>query len=149
MTSEHFILLSNEEEPSSSFKYGPAFKGAGYHSKRDTLHTVIFELDRFNGRIKIQGTLEEYPGEHSWVDIRFEPVPADLEPTNSQYYDSTFDSTTDSIMADEIGDSSTSIQPEDTPITQYRVRHFIGSWVWVRAAYQIDEGIIARVRMTF
>lgn len=149
MTTEHFILLSNLEEPSATFCYGNKFKGAGYHSKLDTLHTVIFELDRFNGRIKIQGTLEQYPSETSWADIRFEPVPATLEPTHSQYYDSTFDSTTDSIMADEIGDSVVSIQPGNAPITQYRIRHFIGSWIWVRAAYQIDEGIIARVRMTF
>ena len=149
MTTEHFILLNNVEEPSSTFSFGPKFKGAGYHSKIDTLHTVIFELDRFVGRIKIQGTLEEYPGDNSWVDIRFEPVLSYLEPTHSQYFDSTFDSTTDSIMADEIGDSVVTIQPDDSPITQYRIRHFVGSWVWIRAAYQIDEGIIGRVRMSF
>jgi hypothetical protein len=44
-------------------------QGAGYHQKRDSLHTFSYLLDGFVGSIKLQATLELHPGPNDWVDI--------------------------------------------------------------------------------
>ena len=67
MSTESYILLSNVIAETTG--YGQKQKGAGYNRRSDGLHTVIYEVDAFNGSITIQGTLEMYPAESDWADI--------------------------------------------------------------------------------
>ena len=67
MSTESYILLSNVIAETTG--YGDKKKGAGYNRRSDGLHTVVYEVDAFNGTITIQGTLEVYPAEADWVDI--------------------------------------------------------------------------------
>jgi hypothetical protein len=67
MSTESYILLSNVIAETTG--YGEKKKGAGYNRRSDGLHTVVYEVDAFNGTITIQGTLELYPGENDWVDV--------------------------------------------------------------------------------
>ncbi len=73
MSTKSTILLSSvsTEDASidSSFLYSDKQKGAGYHGSATGLHTVAYVLDEFAGTIKLQGTLEMYPGDDDWVDI--------------------------------------------------------------------------------
>jgi hypothetical protein len=67
MSTESYILLSNVIAETTG--YGEKQKGAGYNRLSDGLHTVVYEVDAFNGSITIQGTLELFPGDADWVDI--------------------------------------------------------------------------------
>lgn len=71
MSIEIYSLLSNITVASTdaTFSYGEKSKGAGYHKGNSGLHTVVYNLDNFAGSIKLQGTLELYPGDADWVDI--------------------------------------------------------------------------------
>jgi hypothetical protein len=71
MSIEIHTLLSNitTESSDSTLSYGEKSKGAGYHKGNSGLHTVVYNLDNFTGTIKLQGTLELYPGEGDWFDI--------------------------------------------------------------------------------
>ena len=53
----------------SAYTYGSKKKGAGYHKNNDGVHTVAYYVNAFQGAIKVQGTLEEEPGENDWVDV--------------------------------------------------------------------------------
>jgi hypothetical protein len=53
----------------SAYTYGSKKKGAGYHKNNDGVHTVAYYVNAFQGTIKVQGTLEEEPGENDWVDV--------------------------------------------------------------------------------
>jgi hypothetical protein len=75
MPIETVILVESEsgESPDlETFSYSDKKPGAGYHRRADGLHTVQFELNDFKGSIKIQGTLESYPGDNDWVDLSFD-----------------------------------------------------------------------------
>jgi hypothetical protein len=117
MSIESITLISNivEESPpgDSSFKYSNKNKGAGYHKYNDGIHTVVYQVDSFVGTIKLQATLELYPGDSDWVDI----INTELE------YGS---------------DSSQS--------TGTRSITFTGKFVWIRAAYNIQNGTITEIR---
>ena len=67
MSTESYILLSNVSAEITG--YGDKKKGAGYNRRSDRLHTVIYQVDAFDGTITIQGTLELYPAESDWVDV--------------------------------------------------------------------------------
>jgi hypothetical protein len=67
MSKESYILLSNVSAETTG--YGDKKKGAGYNRRSDGLHTVVYEVDAFDGTITIQGTLELYPAEADWADI--------------------------------------------------------------------------------
>lgn len=71
MSKESHILLENitAEAELGIYSYSNKAKGAGYHRKFDTLTTVVYSVEDFIGSIKMQGTLEMYPGEGDWVDI--------------------------------------------------------------------------------
>ena len=71
MSTESIILLENTstESADSTFAYSAKQKGAGYNKRYGGLHTYVYELDAFAGEIKLQGTLELYPGEADWVNI--------------------------------------------------------------------------------
>jgi hypothetical protein len=58
------------------FSYGSQVTGAGYDKNNNGIHTIFFDLSiNWKGNIKIQGTLELYPGDGSngaasdWFDI--------------------------------------------------------------------------------
>jgi len=67
MSTESYILLSNVSAEITG--YGDKKKGAGYNRRSDGLHTVIYQVDAFDGTITIQGTLELHPAESDWVDV--------------------------------------------------------------------------------
>jgi ketol-acid reductoisomerase len=67
MSKESFILLENVSV--ETIGYGEKSKGSGYNLRGDGLHTVVYNVDAFNGTITIQGTLELHPGANDWVDV--------------------------------------------------------------------------------
>lgn len=74
MAEKNYILVENQSTESSdlsTFVFSEKKQGAGYNKRADGLHTAQFELDQFKGSIKIQGTLDLYPGETSWSDISY------------------------------------------------------------------------------
>jgi hypothetical protein len=117
MSIENITLLSNKsaEALDSSFSYGEKAKGAGYHKNNDGVHTVVYQVNNFAGTIKIQGTLELYPGENDWVDIN----------------------------ETEMGGDSTII---NSAVKSYT---FVGKFVWIRAAYNIQDGSIVEIRYNY
>lgn len=116
MSTESITLLSNisqEATPGdSSFVYSGKQKGAGYHKYNDGVHTVVYNFNTFVGTVKIQGTLELYPGDSDWFDV---------------------DGT-------EVGGDSTVINSSATSYT------FTGKFVWIRAAYNLQNGTITEIR---
>lgn len=114
MSTESTILISNinTESIGSAFTYGEKRKGAGYNRRSDGLHTAVYVFDSFKGTIKIQGTLEMFPGDTDWVDI-----------------------------------SGTSIGGDSTVIVaSTKTRNFTGNFVWIRAAYNVQDGTIVEIR---
>ena len=115
MSTESTILLSNitaESAPGdSSLAYSNKKKGAGYHKRYSSLHTATFDVDSFVGTIKLQATLELYPGDNDWFDIAGTTIG---------------------------GDSSvwSTVQPVN----------FTGNFVWIRAAYNLQDGTINEIR---
>jgi hypothetical protein len=71
MSTKSTILLSNisAEALSADFSYSEKQKGAGYYGSNNGIHTAIYNVEMFKGTIKLQGTLELYPGDNDWVDI--------------------------------------------------------------------------------
>jgi hypothetical protein len=114
MSIESTILLENitQEVSDSTFSFSEKQKGSGYHKLRGGLHTYVYQLDSFVGVIKLQGTLELYPGEADWVDIN----------------DTTVSVGSDSTM---IGSTT---------------GNFSGNFVWIRAAYNLQDGTITQLR---
>lgn len=72
MPIETFTLVENVSEENIEFVYSEKKAAAGYHRRSSGLHTFQFELDNFKGTIKIQGTLDLYPGDDDWVDLDFD-----------------------------------------------------------------------------
>ena len=114
MAVETITLLENisTEAADSTFSYGNKQKGAGYHKNNDGLHTAVYEVDNFTGTVKLQGTLETYPGDNDWFDI----VGTEIGGDSSQFVSSTYTKT------------------------------FTGKFIWVRAAYNLQNGTITRIR---
>jgi hypothetical protein len=122
MSYETIVLLENisTENPSTvSFAYSDKQKGAGYHNLKDNTHTVIYQFDNFKGTVKMQGTLEQFPGEDDWADII---IRVDGE-----------------IVGTQVGGDSSTL---DNDYTQ----SFNGNYVWIRAAYNLQDGVITSVR---
>lgn len=71
MSTKSTILLSNisVEALSADFSYSEKQKGAGYYGSNNGVHTATYNVDQFKGTIKLQGTLELYPGDNDWFDI--------------------------------------------------------------------------------
>ena len=118
MSNENKVLLSNvtEESVDSSYSYGDKRVGSGYNKINTPLHTVVYSVDNFIGSIKIQGTLEMYPGESDWVDIEGTEIGAGL--------DSSAWTSTHSV-------------------------NFTGNFVWLRAAYNLQNGTIVQIRYNY
>lgn len=115
MSIESTVLLSNittEADPGDlSFQYSEKKKGAGYHKKYGALHTATYVVDDFIGTIKLQGTLQLYPGDNDWVDI----------------------------VDTEIGGDSSAWSNNE-------IVNFTGNFVWIRAAYNLQDGTITEIR---
>jgi hypothetical protein len=119
MANETTVLISNitTEATDSSFTYSDKAKGAGYHKKGDGVHTAVYDVNSFSGTIKFQGSLADYPGDTDWFDI---------------------DNT-------ELGGDSTIFDGDG--LGQYITsRTFTGKFVWIRAAYNLQNGIINSIR---
>ena len=114
MSIESTILLENitQEVSDSTFSFTEKQKGAGYHKLRGGLHTYVFQTDSFVGVIKLQGTLELYPGENDWVDI----------------------------------DNTTLLVGSDSTMTGSPTGNFTGNFIWIRAAYNLQDGTIQQIR---
>jgi hypothetical protein len=117
MSTEILTLLSstNTESADSSFTYGTKCKGAGYQKGGDGVHTAVYVFNNFAGTVKIQATLELYPGDTDWFDV----------------------------TGTEIGGDSTVIAASS------QSRTFVGKFVWIRAAYNIQNGTITEIRYNY
>jgi hypothetical protein len=114
MSIETTILLENitQEAQSLDLTYSEKQKGVGYYKISDGLHTFTYDLDSFVGVVKLQGTLELYPGDADWVDINDTTVTAG----------------------------------EDSSIVGNTSGNFTGNFVWIRAAYNLQDGTISQIR---
>ena len=118
MSKESYLLVSEVTTGAvdSTFIYSEKKQGAGYHRQNGGLHTVIYQVDSFIGVIKIQGTLELYPGENDWVDIN------------------------DTIIG---------LNDDSTVWTSTQAVNFAGNFVWLRAAYNLQNGRIIQIRYNY
>jgi hypothetical protein len=116
MSVENYILISNisAESVDSSFTYSDKNKGAGYNKNNDGMHTVVYSVTDFVGTIKMQATLELYPGEDDWVDI-----------------------------------AGTELGGDSSVFSTSQSRTFTGKFLWIRAAYNLQNGIIDQIRYNF
>lgn len=121
MTVETHILIENITDLSDNstiYTFSDKKRGAGFSKKSENLHTATFDLEDFIGKVKLQATLELYPGDEDWTDIRF--------------------------------DDQSSITSDSSTVFDGSVaRNFYGNWVWIRAAYVLDQGKILRIRHSF
>ena len=121
MSIETTVLLSNAADDSqpSVWQYSAKNKGAGYHKINNGVHTVVFTLNNFKGSIKMQATLELYPAENDWFDVVYDSSDVDLTALDS------------------------------TPITNNATCTFTGKFVYIRAAYQLEQGTITEIRYNY
>lgn len=122
MPIENTVLLSNitTEAAPGVFSYSEKKKAAGYHRVSDGLHTAVYTVNDFKGIIKLQGTLSLYPGDNDWFDV----------------------------VNTEIGGDSSAIggaAGQNFSIT----RNFTGNFLWVRAAYTVEDGTIVDLRFNY
>lgn len=71
MASSETILTQQAHPGDSSTQSvtGTAYKGDGYYSRTDGLHTIQYNLDGFIGTIEIQATLATSPGVDDWFTV--------------------------------------------------------------------------------
>lgn len=116
MSIESITLVSNVISEAavgdSTYTFSTKQRGAGYYKNGDGLHTVVYDLLDFAGTIKIQATLELYPGNDDWFDVQ----------------------------GTEIGGDSTTVAAATL------TRNFVGKFVWIRAAYNLQNGTITEIR---
>ena len=119
MSTQSTTLLSNVSAEAllggSSFQYSGKQKGAGYHRYNDGIHTVVYDFDQFAGTVKIQATLELYPGDSDWFDV----------------------------IGTEVGGDSSVIAAATLS------RTFTGRFIWIRAAYNLQNGTINEIRYNY
>lgn len=93
--------------------------GAGYHKQPDVLHTFSLNLENFVGEIRLQATLEIFPGAGDWFD---------LEDPNGEKIQLGGDST---VYNSVISYNST------------------GNFVWIRAIGYVNSGRIVEIRYIY
>jgi hypothetical protein len=125
MTTEVKTLLSAQSGHSANdptfFNYGPQVTGAGYNKNNNCLHTVVLDLSTsWIGHIKIQATLELYPGDNDWFDT-------DISGDGSLVW----------------GDFTT------TNAAGLSTANIVGKFVWLRAAYNTQAGVINEIRYNY
>ena len=116
MSTEITLLLSQQSAP-GAFTSNPR-PGAGYHQKYDNLHTFVLSFANWSGELKIQGTLELFPGDDSWVDLVDNAGQTMSYGNDSSDYDS-------SITAN--------------------VR---GNFIWIRATGTVNSGTIQQIQFS-
>lgn len=125
MSSEIFVLLENvnSESNDSTFLYTDKSPASGYHRSLDNLHTATYSVVDFLGAIKLQATLAIDPSENDWFDIY-----------NTQ-----------------LGGSDNTLISGDSSVFGTRTLNvnFNGNFVWIRAAYNVQNGSIAKISYTF
>jgi hypothetical protein len=116
MSNEITILL-NQQAAFGSF-ISDKKPGAGYHQKYDNLHTFVINFSNWSGEVKLQGTLELFPGSDSWVDL------IDTNGNTMVY-----------------GDDSTDY---DSAVTA----NARGNFIWIRAAGTVNSGSITQIQFS-
>ena len=121
MSKESIVLLSTVTDDSqpTTWQYSEKSKGAGYQTSSDGIHTAVFEFNNFKGSVKIQATLELYPSDSDWFDVIYDSSDVVLTAVDS------------------------------TPITNNATCTFTGKFVFIRAAYQLEEGTITEIRYNY
>lgn len=122
MPIENIVLLSNitAEAIPGVFSYSEKKKAAGYHRISDGLHTAVYTVNDFKGIVKLQATLALYPGDNDWFDIDNTEIGGDSS----------------AIIGDEGQNYSIS-------------RNFTGNFLWIRAAYNVEDGTIVDLRFNY
>jgi len=122
MSNESRLLLENitAEAVNTDYSYGEKQPGAGFYRLDNPLHTAVYTFNSCNGIVKIQGTLAMYPSDDDWFDI---------------------DNTT-------VGGDSSVIGEEDVENVSFS-RNFTGNFVWIRAAYNLQDGTIVSIRYNY
>lgn len=118
MSIETIVLVSNYADDSapSTLVYSEKQKGAGYHRNNNGVHTVLFTFDNFVGSVKMQATLALYPGDDDWFDVSYDTI---------------------SVPVDAL---------DSTPVVGTSTCTFTGKFVWIRAAYTLEDGTITEIR---
>jgi len=119
MSIESYILLENFSNDSipNAFRYTDKFKGWGYHRRLGpAVHTAQVSYDNFKGEIKFQATLALYPSEEDWFDVSYDNSEPSITMTDS------------------------------TAATDSQIRTFTGNFVYIRAAYRLEQGTILEIR---
>ena len=94
---------------------GNKCQGSSYHKLATSMHTIIVSFSNWSGELRFQGTLALYPAESDWFDLK--------------------DLNNDSIL---LGDGSTDYDDS------YAFSS-IGNFVWIRAAYNVQNGTITSI----
>lgn len=119
MSIESYILLENFSNDSTpnTFRYTDKSKGWGYHRRLGpAVHTAQVSYQEFKGEIKFQATLALYPGEEDWFDVIYDNNESNITMTDS------------------------------TAATASQIRTFTGNFVYIRAAYRLEQGTILEIR---
>lgn len=118
MSKETSVLLSNaiDDSQPTTWQYSDKNRGAGYYKTGSGIHTAVFEFNNFKGIVKIQATLELYPGDSDWFDVSYDSSDVDLTALDS------------------------------TPLVSNATCTFTGHFVFIRAAYKLEEGTITEIR---
>lgn len=121
MSNETIVILSNISDDSkpSTWQYSEKHIGAGYYKNGNGLHTAYFEFDNFKGAVKIQATLHLHPGTNDWFDVIYDSSDVDLTALDS------------------------------TPLNSNAICTFTGKFVFIRAAYQLEQGTISEIRYNY
>ncbi len=116
MSTESIVLLSTTNS-TGNFTSSKQ-KGAGYNRSQGGLHTFVIKFSNWAGELRIQATLELFPGDLDWFDV-------DLTDPNGTVRVFDEDST-------DYDDS-------------YAV-NTVGNFIWIRATGTISAGEITEIR---
>ena len=82
-TSETILTQQTHPGDSSTESVtGTAFKGDGYYSRTDGLHTVQYTVTGFIGTIEIQATLATSPSADDWFSVSSTQLTSDNDSSN-------------------------------------------------------------------
>jgi hypothetical protein len=125
MSIENLVLLPTSTVGAFT---GTKQKGAGHHwslyrnktnEYNDGIHTFVVSFRNWSGELKLQGTLELYPGDADWFDLK------DLNDTTIVF-----------------GDGSTDYDDSYTVNSK-------GKFIWVRAVGTVTAGEITQIRFKY
>jgi len=119
MTAISEIILSANTHPqdsSSQTIVGDRYKGDGFYSRSDGLHSIQWSIDNFIGIVRIQATLATNPGENDWFSVNL---------SNGESF--TMDTTG---KVSRVSNTSLAYIESTTGVFSY---NFTGNYVWIRA----------------